>query len=75
MRVGSRYSHLQSLMVVEGFRGQGVGTLLIEAAEEWARERGAREMRLDTWEFVGDPVDFYEKVGYRTSKRRMVHAF
>lgn len=62
-------------MVNEAFRAQGIGTRLIEVAEEWAREHGAREMRLDTWEFKGDPVGFYENVGYRTLRRKMVHEF
>jgi len=75
MRMGYKYGHLQSLMVHEDFKGQGVGAFLVEAAEDWARERGASEMRLDTWEFAGDPVGFYEKMEYRTLRRQMVHVF
>ncbi|KPJ61581.1 MAG: hypothetical protein AMJ46_00280 [Latescibacteria bacterium DG_63] len=70
---GYRYVHLQSLMVREDFRGQGIGALLVQAAEDWARKHGAREIRLDTWEFSGDPVGFYEKMEYRTFRRQMVH--
>jgi len=73
LRRGYRYGHLQSLMVAKGCRGRGVGRRLIEAAEEWTKGHGAREMRLDTWEAAGDPVGFYEKVEYRTLRRTMVH--
>ena len=73
MRVEYRYGHLQSLMVLDGFRRQGIGTLLVKAAEKWAGGRGATEMRLDTWEFPGDPVHFYEAIGYRTLRRKLRH--
>jgi aminoglycoside 6'-N-acetyltransferase I len=72
-RVARRYGYLQSLMVRESFREQGVGKRLLEAAENWARDHAAVEMRLETWEFPGDPVVFYERQGYRTLRRVLVH--
>ncbi len=71
-RVSYRYGHLQSLMVDEAVRRHGVGRRLMEAAERWAREQGATEMRLDIWEFGQGPLGFYEKTGYRTLRRTMV---
>jgi hypothetical protein len=44
------------------------------AAEAWARQHGATEMQLDTWEFDAGPLRFYEKTGYRTLKRVLVKA-
>ena len=73
-RVSYRYGRLQSLMVDEAFRRQGVGRRLMEAAERWAREQGATEMRLDIWEFGQGPLGFYGKTGYRTLRRTMVRA-
>jgi len=72
MRVARRYGHLQSLMVRDGRRGQRIGTLLVDAAEQWARDHGATEMRLDTWEFPGGPHRFYERIGYRTLRRQLL---
>jgi GNAT superfamily N-acetyltransferase len=72
LRHGVSYGHLQSLAVAERLRGTGLGTALLEAAERWARERGATEMRLDTWEFAAGPVTFYEDRGYRTLRRTLV---
>ncbi len=67
-----RYGYLQSLMVDESVRGQGIGTALVAAAEQWARELGASEMRLETWEFPAGPLTFYEGVGYHTLRRMLV---
>jgi len=66
------YGYLQSLMVAPAFRRQGIATRLMAAAEDWAREHGAAEMRLQTWEFDGDPLPFYIRLGYRTLRRTLV---
>lgn len=63
------YGYLQSLMVKPAERLQGIATRLMAQAEQWARERGATEMRLETWEFTGGPNLFYERTGYRTIRR------
>ena len=65
------YGYLQSLMVTERWRGHGVGERLLRAAEDWARGRGAVEMRLSAWEFPAGPLRFYEREGYVTIKRTM----
>ena len=56
---------IHALVVQEAHRRQGIGTRLMEAAEEWARGRGAVVALLDT--YVGSPlsVPFYERrMGY-----------
>lgn len=65
------YGLLQSLIVKESYRGQGLGRLLVEQAERWAREKGATEFRLDVWEFAAGPLRFYERLGYRTIRRTL----
>jgi GNAT superfamily N-acetyltransferase len=72
LKVAHRYGLLQSLMVREVFRRQGIGTRLLEAVQQWARVKGATEMRLDTWEFEAGPLEFYEKRSYRTLRRTLV---
>jgi GNAT superfamily N-acetyltransferase len=67
-----RYGYLQSLMVDAAFRRQGIATQLMAAAERWAQEHGAVEMRLQIWEFDGDPLPFYERRGFRTLRRTLV---
>lgn len=72
LTIAHHYGYLQSLIVLESFRKHGLGKLLVRAAEQWARERGATEMQLDTWEFDAGPLHFYEHLGYRTLRRHMV---
>jgi ribosomal protein S18 acetylase RimI-like enzyme len=69
-----RYVELQSLVVLAPFRRKDIGTRLVEAARRWGREKGATEVRLGVWEFNQAAREFYEAVGFRTLKRRMVAA-
>jgi len=66
------YGLLQSLFVQEAHRRRGIGRALLAAAERWSIAQGAAELRVDTWEFAGDPVGFYERWGYHTLRRTMV---
>ena len=70
--VAHTHGHLQSVMVTEAERRQGIGRRLVEAAHRWATERGATEIRLNTWEHPEGPQAFYERVGYRTLRRTLV---
>jgi GNAT superfamily N-acetyltransferase len=70
-RVAYRYGYLQSLLVRDDFRQRGIGARLLDAAQRWAKEKGATEMRLETWEFAGGPQEFYEHNGYHTLRRTL----
>lgn len=52
----------QLLFVPEALRGQGVGTSLMQLAEDEARARGCHGAWLDTYEFQAR--GFYEGIGY-----------
>ena len=41
--------YLEGWLVVEAYRGNGIGRQLLAAAEDWARSRGCVEMASDTW--------------------------
>ncbi len=75
LTVPYRYGYLQSLMVSQEHRRQGIGTRLMRAIERWVEEKGASEIRLETWEFPQGPLPFYEKMGYQTLKRIMVFKY
>jgi aminoglycoside 6'-N-acetyltransferase I len=45
---------VEGWFVVEGHRRKGVGTQLLAAAEDWARQQGCLEMASDTW--IDQPV-------------------
>jgi len=51
------------LWLHEELRGQGVGTQLLQTAEQEAIARGCHQAHLDTFEFQAP--GFYEKQGYQ----------
>ena len=53
---------LDTLWVVEPFRGHGYGARLLRAAEDEARMQGCQGVFLTTFSFQAKP--FYEKIGY-----------
>ena len=56
------WCHIRLLWVAEKFRGAGVGTRLLKAAEEEAIRRGCDHAHLDTFSFQAQP--FYARFGY-----------
>lgn len=66
-----RYAVVDTLAVAEGWRSQGIGRVLMQQAETWAKERGITEIELSVWEFNQRALALYEKLGYRTMRRYM----
>ena len=61
------------LVVDSARRGRGVGQLLMERAEQWAREHGCREVSLRSNVVREEAHRFYQRLGYRIVKTQ--HAF
>ena len=57
-----REVHVGELIVAEGYRGQGIGTRLLAAAEAQFRGRGFDNINLTTYRFQAP--EFYQKNGY-----------
>lgn len=57
-----RVADLDILWVAEEYRGRGVGSALLRAAERVAAERGCKYIKLGTFDFQAQPL--YEKNGY-----------
>ena len=59
VRFGAR-CWVEDLAVSPGHRSQGVGGKLLDEASDWARERGATHLELDTGLARTDAQRFYE---------------
>ena len=57
-----KWLYVAKLWVDERARSRGIGTQLLQAAENIGRERGCTDVYLDTFEYQARP--FYEKLGY-----------
>jgi aminoglycoside 6'-N-acetyltransferase I len=74
----AEHCHTSPVGYIEGWyvdtdlRRQGVGSLLVRAAEDWARARGLREMASDTW--LDNEISFHSHLalGYQESER-LIH--
>ncbi len=69
--VPRRFAVVDTLAVDEKHRRAGVGRALMEQAEQFAREHGARDMELSVYRFNQGAVRFYEELGYQTASLKM----
>ena len=58
-------ARLYSIAVGDAARGQGLGAVLLAAAEQEARRRGRRRMRLEVSQRNPGAIRLYERSGYR----------
>ena len=64
---------IEGLVVEDEYRGNGIGQVLVEAAETWARRRGCTSMRLVSNVVRERAHEFYKRLGYHVLKTQ--HAF
>jgi [ribosomal protein S18]-alanine N-acetyltransferase len=65
IRRGSRSARLYSIAVAAEAAGRGVGSRLLSAIEEMARQRGADRLRLEVRADNPAVAGFYERAGYQ----------
>jgi aminoglycoside 6'-N-acetyltransferase I len=68
----SPVGYIEAWFVGELVRGQSLGRDLVHTAEQWARERGCREMASDTWLENEGSIAAHQKLGYHEADR-LVH--
>ena len=61
---GDRHSHIFMVYVKPNHRRQGIGSALLEKAENWARERGDRQISLQVFLDNENAINLYKKFGY-----------
>ena len=62
------FAEIRGLVVSGPYRGSGIGTQLVAAAEKWAHERKCRRIRVRTNVVRVEARAFYEKLGYVSKK-------
>lgn len=62
---GQKVGYLSDLAVDKAFEGQGVGRLLMEAAEAWARKQGYPHLALNVFATNTRARQMYEKFGFQ----------
>lgn len=68
---GERSLFVATIAVDGRFRGRGFGRLLMQHAEQVARERGLRSIVLGVVDDNAPAISHYEALGYRTTRRSM----
>lgn len=64
-RTGSRFAELQSLAVLEGHRGSGIGSELLQAVYAELRRLDIEELAIGVLATNHDAMRFYEREGFR----------
>lgn len=65
------HAEVKGLVVAEVARSGGVGALLMEAGEAWARARGLREIVIRSNVIRERAHAFYRRIGYEEQKRQV----
>ena len=66
--VADQQAEIEGLVVDEGYRRCGVGRLLMERAERWARAKGCGVVHLRSNVVRKEAHSFYEGIGYSNVK-------
>ena len=61
-------ANILGLAVSSAFRRKGVGKALMQRAEDWARERGMKEIRLNSGGTRKEAHEFYRAIGFDDEK-------
>jgi len=69
---GDRHTHIFLLYVVPEHRRRGIGTALIRYVENWATQRGDRQIGLQVFQTNTPAVNLYHQLGYQTQSLWMV---
>ncbi|MGC8786908.1 MAG: GNAT family N-acetyltransferase [Anaerolineae bacterium] len=67
-------AEIAALVVDDGWRGQGIGHALLQAAEAWAIERGCSTMHVRTNIVRERAHKFYRREGYEVVKTALTFA-
>ncbi|MEH1822562.1 MAG: GNAT family N-acetyltransferase [Nostoc sp.] len=69
---GNRHAHIFILYVVPEHRRRGIGTALMRYVENWAVQRGDRQIGLQVFQSNKPALNLYNQLGYQTQSIWMV---
>ncbi len=69
---GDRHAHIFLLYVVPEHRRRGVGKALMQYVENWAIQRGDRQIGLQVFQSNSAALNLYNHLGYQTQSLWMV---
>lgn len=61
----SKYIEVENIGVEPNSQSKGVGTLLMQKADEWAKEIGARGLYVSAYHNNRQAIEFYRKCGFK----------
>jgi putative acetyltransferase len=61
---GAEYGELKRMYVRPALRGLGLGKLMLEHLENYAREQGVEQLRLETGIHQREAIGLYERMGF-----------
>jgi RimJ/RimL family protein N-acetyltransferase len=61
------------MLILVGWRGLGLGTILLDAAIEWAAAAGAHKMALEVWPHNSSALELYRRAGFAEEGRKRRH--
>lgn len=69
---GDAYTHIFILYVDPEYRKQGLGTALLQMAEDWAGQRGDQQIGLQVFTNAYPALSLYGKLGYQSKALLLV---
>ena len=69
---GTRHAHIFLVYVTPEHRRRGVGTALMEHAQNWAKDRGDRQIGLQVFPANTGALNLYHHLGYQTQSLWMI---
>ncbi|MBD2692532.1 GNAT family N-acetyltransferase [Anabaena catenula FACHB-362] len=72
---GDRHVHIFLLYVAPEHRRRGIGTALMNHIENWAKQRGDRQIGLQVFQSNTAALQLYHQLGYQTQSLWMIKSF
>jgi RimJ/RimL family protein N-acetyltransferase len=61
------------MLIIVGWRGIGLGTMMLDAAIGWASAAGAHKMALEAWPHNSSALELYRRAGFVEEGRKRRH--